>query len=105
MDVETHGGTPPDTAGRAGATLRLEGMADVRGVKRLRQAALAMLEGPGDVTVDASGVPHLDTAALQVLLALRATLVSQGRAMRFVRVADSVRTFLRHAGLEHTLLD
>jgi anti-anti-sigma factor len=99
MDAET---STPWAGGGAGteAVLRLDGMSDIRGVKRLHAAALAALSGTGDVVVDAGGVPHVDTAALQVLVGLRAAVEAKGRAIRFTGVSEGVQSFLKHAGLE-----
>jgi anti-anti-sigma factor len=90
--------------GASGVVLGLEGMSDVRNVKRLYRAAIDALHGAGDVTVDATGIPHLDTAALQVLIGLRTALARSGRGFRIIGVSDGVRAFLRHAGLETTVL-
>lgn len=93
-----------DRASAPGVVLGLEGMSDVQNVKRLYRSALDALHGAGDVTVDATGIAHLDTAVLQVLIGLRTALSRSGRGFRIIGVSDGVRAYLRHAGLETTVL-
>ncbi len=87
-----------------GVVLRLATMSDVRGARQLHRAALEALDGTGDVTVDATGAAHLDTAALQILIALRRALAERHRGMTTIGVSEGVHAFLRHAGLEQAVL-
>ncbi len=95
---------PPAPRAPSGAVLALAGMADVRTARQLHRAAREVLDAAGDVTVDVTGVAHLDAAALQILIALRRALAEHGRGMCCIGVSDGVRTMVRHAGLEKAVL-
>jgi len=55
-------------------------------------------------TVDASGVTQIDTAGLQLLLALLLSLHRAGRPWSWVGVSDAVRQTAQRLGLSDMLL-
>jgi len=57
-------------------------------------AALAADEGRREVAVDMSGVTDFDSAGLQLLLALRRSLLDAGRPMRLLSPSEAVRQVL-----------
>jgi anti-anti-sigma regulatory factor len=79
-------------------TVVLTGVEDVRGAAALRDAALGVVAAaPETCTVRLEGCEGLDTAALQVLLALHRAL--PGR-VRFVGLPPAVTETWRLAGLD-----
>ena len=60
------------------ARLQLAGLVGFAHAVDLRDRAVALASGGGDVVVDCAGVTHLDTGAVQVLLALRIAVEEQG---------------------------
>ncbi len=70
---------------------------------RLKEEALSALAGAGPVTLDLTRAEYLDGAAVQVLLALNAELVTRGRSLRVVAMAPSVEDTLRVVGLAGTI--
>jgi anti-anti-sigma factor len=74
--------------------LELEGAVPLVDARQFREAAKACLEGSADVSVNCLTLEYLDTAVLQVLLALRRELQGSGRTLRLYAVPDqSVRLF------------
>ncbi len=86
-----------------GAALTLSGNVTILVADQLVASAREAAEH-GDVTVDLSEVEHVDTAGLQVLLALRKTLHSRARRLVLRRVPEGVARFLAVSGLS-LLLD
>jgi anti-anti-sigma factor len=84
-------------------SLCLEGVVNVAQARRLKEQALLALAGAGPVTLDLSRAEYLDGAALQVLLALNATLAARKRSLRVVAMAPSVEDTLRSAGLARAI--
>ena len=81
-----------------GATLSLEGDVTILVADQLLAAAREAAEH-GDVTVDLEGVEHIDTAGLQVLLALRRTLHGSSRTLTLANVPERVQRFLAISAL------
>ena len=80
--------------------LTLSGVVGVAQARELADHARAVArEGGGDVVVSLRDVRALDTAAAQVLLALRRALVGQGRALCIVGVSPTVAERWQRAGL------
>lgn len=53
---------------------------------------------PRDLTVDLGGVDHLEGAALQILLAIRAEQNGRGRALRLTNASEQLRAWFEYAG-------
>ncbi len=85
--------------GDGGRHLHLEGRITVAQARRLREAALPLLEGAGPVTLHLDRAEYLDGAALQVLLALGDGLAARGRGLRVVSTPPSIDETLRAIGL------
>lgn len=70
----------------------------------LRQWAIEQLTTPSsdrpahDLVLDLSGVDHLDTSALQVLLAIRAEEQQRGACLQLVNPSESLRRWFDYAG-------
>jgi len=82
----------------------LQGAVDIFFAADLRQAALALLEGGEDVAVYCEKLERLDTATLQILLALKKELEPRGRKLRMVGLASEPARFVGLAGLTSHLL-
>jgi len=90
--------------GEAGWTLGLSGVADVFDTAVLHATALeAAANAPRGVVARVGSVESIDTAATQVLLALKLTLASDGRALTFEDIPAPVLEFWRVAGLTEAL--
>ncbi len=83
--------------------LVLTGAVGVADSRALREAALGALAVAGDVVVDLAATDAVDTAATQVLLALRAELVAGGRHFRLVDVPAPVTAGWRVLGVAEML--
>ncbi|MDJ0974655.1 MAG: STAS domain-containing protein [Planctomycetota bacterium] len=81
-----------------GAILTLEGDVTILVADELLTAAREAA-GHGNVTVDLGGVEHIDTAGLQVLLALRRTLTGSSRTLTLANVPERVQRFLAISAL------
>ena len=86
-----------------GTRLSLSGTVNIMLAEELLGAARRIAPG-GAVEVDLAEVEHLDTSALQVLLALREVVRGVGGTWAVVQVPEGVRRYLRLAGLEPVLL-
>jgi anti-anti-sigma factor len=74
---------------------------------RLRQDWLDRLTGEpgGPFTLDLGGVAEIDSAGVQLLLALRHSLRQQGRSLQLEQPAAAVQDALRTLGLNELLKD
>jgi len=75
-----------------------------RGLRRPRrraggERARGAAAGAGEVVVRAAGVHALDTAALQILIALRRALAAQGRTLRVDGAPAALVAQWQRAGL------
>jgi anti-anti-sigma factor len=70
----------------------------------LHESADALLQEQEDVVVSCEALSHLDTSALQILLALREELQTRGRSLRLAGISADVETLLRLAGVRSLLL-
>lgn len=86
-----------------GTRLSLGGTVNIMLAEELLGAARRIAPG-GAVEVDLAEAEHLDTSALQVLLALREAVRAAGGAWAVRQVPEGVRRYLRLAGLEAVLL-
>jgi anti-anti-sigma factor len=82
----------------------LEGAIDIFFAADLRQAALALLEDGEDLAVDCKKLDRLDTATLQVLLALKRELEQRGKKLRMAELGSEPARFVGLAGLTNHLL-
>ena len=78
--------------------LVLEEALDVTTAGQLVVRCRELAAGPGAVEVEAGAVERVDTAGLQVLLALAGTLRSQGRELRWGAVSTALIEAARLAG-------
>jgi anti-anti-sigma factor len=65
-----------------GALLRLSGELTIYDAAALKTALLALPAAEGDWSLDLAGVTDVDSAGIQLLLALRRTLAARGAALR-----------------------
>ncbi len=90
--------------GEAEWALGLSGAVDVFDAVALHATALeAAANAPSGVVARLGRVESIDTAATQVLLALKVTLALDGRALTFENIPDPVLQFWRVAGLTGAL--
>jgi anti-anti-sigma factor len=92
------GGFPIDQRGDRGH-LVLEGIVGAARAQALLAAARELADARRPVTIDLSGLRHVDCAGIQVLLALDETLRQQGQSLVLESVSESVSTTFRNAGL------
>lgn len=83
----------------APSVLRWTGDATIESVAGLRCDLLGAVTLGADVTVCLGDVTRIDTAALQLLVAARATLARAGRALRLGEMSDAVKDAVRLSGL------
>lgn len=57
-----------------------------------------------DLQIDASGITSIDSAGLQLLLALRASLRQRSLSMQLLQPSDALRGACAIYGLQHELL-
>jgi hypothetical protein len=81
-------------------TLKLGGACDVFDIATLYAEARAAAEAPCPVAVSLHAVEGLDTAATQVLLALRQALVSRGLEARFDGMPAAAAERWRQLGVD-----
>jgi len=80
----------------------LRGDVGIYCVDTLHELAEKMLQNQEDVEVFCEELTRLDASALQVILALRQDLQSQGRCLRLQGVSAEMKTLLQLAGVEHS---
>ena len=81
--------------------LTLSGACDVFDLAALHEAACAAADGaPGPLAVSFHAVQSVDTAATQVLLALRRALTGRGLEARFDGVPEAVAERWRQIGVD-----
>ena len=86
---------------QAAWTLKLGGACDVFDLAALHGAACAALDGaPGPLTVSFHAVDSVDTAATQILLALRHAFTRRGLEARFDGVPEGVAARWRQLGVD-----
>jgi anti-anti-sigma regulatory factor len=86
-----------DVDGRA--TIVLEGAVDIFFAADLRQAAVELLQKGEDVAICCDKLERLDTATLQVLLALKKELAQNGRTLHWGALAPGAGAVIGLAGL------
>jgi anti-anti-sigma regulatory factor len=83
--------------------LKLSGACDVFDLAALHGEACAAVDGaPGPLAVSFHAVQSVDTAATQVLLALRRAFTGRGLEVRFDGVPEPVAERWRQLGLDTT---
>ena len=93
-----------DSAQYEDGELRLIGRVGIRQIAELHQAATAALAAPGGVAILLDSTDHLDTAAIQVLLALRIELEARGRELRVTPPGTNLDAYLGLSGVRDALL-
>lgn len=83
--------------------LLLRGTVDLFLTGDLYQAALSLLERGEDASVCCENVGHLDTSALQILLALKRGLTKKVKLLQLSTPSDSLRKLLALTGLDDLL--
>jgi len=94
--VNSEGGRP--------LTLVLRGDLTIYQADRLYESAMALLQHEADLVVSLREVVQLDTAVLQILLALQRELRSRGRNIRWEGLSAGLRELLELAGVNDTLV-
>jgi anti-anti-sigma regulatory factor len=84
--------------------LFLEGAVDIFFAADLRQAALTLVENGEDVVVCCERLERLDTATLQILLALKKELQQKGRSLQVAELPAEPARAVGLAGLTGYLL-
>jgi anti-anti-sigma factor len=79
--------------------LHLRGEVTIYDAAFLRQAAMELIARGEEVEVCCARTTYLDTAALQVLLALKRELEARGLGLRLVQIPSAVLEVLRLVGL------
>ncbi|MCP5150004.1 MAG: STAS domain-containing protein [Ectothiorhodospiraceae bacterium] len=94
--MDTQGGT-------AVCDIVLSGPMLVANAAEIRGRLVAALEQPGDVRVDAGGVEAIDTAGLQLALALVGVCAHEGRVLEWTSVSETARTAAADLGVRDAL--
>jgi anti-anti-sigma factor len=79
--------------------LFLQGTVDIFSAQELYQVALQLLERGEDTAVCWGQADHMDTTALQILLALRKGLAEKGKSLQMQDASSAVTTLLPMTGL------
>lgn len=79
--------------------LILTGVIDIYLADDLRRRTLDLLKQARDVSIDLSGAESMDLCGMQVLLALRSDLESQGRKLVLSGASENVNRCFRMAGI------
>jgi anti-anti-sigma regulatory factor len=87
----------------AATAIVLEGSLDIAGVGQLRERLLQALSAKQNVTVDASHVERVDTAALQVLTAFFKDAVAQDMDIRWQEASQTFKDAAHLLGLHDAL--
>lgn len=95
-DVETDGVSAPQ--GPTHAVIEVEYSGDWLPAEKLKELALKALEEGSDLIFDLDHVNHLDTSALQILLASGFEQRTRGRQVELTHVSPDLRRWLGHAG-------
>ncbi|MBI4522676.1 MAG: STAS domain-containing protein [Deltaproteobacteria bacterium] len=82
-----------------GPILFLRGAIDIFLADELRQAAIDLQGREVDIHVCCQKADHLDTSAVQVLLALKKGLQAKGKAVKITRISSQVENLLKLVGL------
>jgi anti-anti-sigma factor len=91
--IERSEGKPP--------VLVLHGTVDIYCAGLLHELADTLLQEQEDVVVSCERLAHLDTSALQSLLALERGLQARGRSMRLTGVSAEIGSLLQLAGVKN----
>ena len=86
------------------ACLLLQGRIDAFVAGELHQAAQQLLDRSLNVTVVCEHVEHMDTSAVQILLALQSGLQHKGQRLRLTSASAQVQQLLDIAGVARLLL-
>ncbi|PWG64136.1 STAS domain-containing protein [Spiribacter halobius] len=87
----------------AEADITLESRVDVTLAAELRSTLDMALSGEGTLSVDAAAVEQVDTAGIQLLLALRQEAERRGRAFAWQAASPALQDTARRLGLEAQL--
>jgi phospholipid transport system transporter-binding protein len=85
------------------AAIVLEGSLDIAGAEQLRERLLQALSAKQNVTVDATNVERVDTAALQVLTAFFKDAVAQNMDIQWQDTSQTFNDAARLLGLHDAL--
>jgi anti-anti-sigma regulatory factor len=96
--VKRVAGAPAEPSPRK-IVVQAERSGDWMPVDELRAAALAALEAGDDVSLHLDGIDHLDSSALQILLAFDADQKKQGRHLELANASPHLRQWFEYAGV------
>jgi ABC-type transporter Mla MlaB component len=91
----------PDT--RAEATLQLDANLEIKDVEDAHRRLLAAFAGVSAVRVDVSRIAAIDTAGIQLLLAVQGECVNRGAAIEFCGESPAVNHALSVLGIPDAL--
>lgn len=80
----------------------LSGEWTIHAIAQQRDAVLPLLDG-GASEFDVAGITDMDSAGLQLLLAMQRSVAQTGHELRLVRPSSAVQSILRDYGLDATL--
>ena len=83
----------------SGCVLLLRGSSGLELASKLHGAALEVMPGARNVTVDLSKIAHLDGCVLQVLLAFRSALEKASASLGLKGVTADFHKYLEYAGV------
>ncbi len=84
------------------AAIQLPSSLTIRGVRELKKQLASSLTG-GDLGLDAAAVNEVDTAGVQLLLAIRRHVVAQGGTVTWSGASELLRGAVRALGLSQEL--
>ncbi len=101
------GGTPADGAANGGGAtesiLYLDATLEIGQVEEARRQLLELLDGASTAAVDVSRLSSVDTAGIQVLIALRLEAAQRGTPLEFRGKSAALNGALALLGLENAL--
>ena len=93
----------PETATLEDPVLYLGASLDIKNIEQAAASLMARLAGPGTLTIDLSRVSNVDTAGVQLLLALRNETPGQGMNIEFRGQSAALTLALASLGLQGQL--
>ncbi len=94
------------TAGQEACRIHLESRLEIRDVAAVYALFLAAFDRTGEIIVDVASLEAIDTAGMQLLLALRREAANRGVVVQFAGHSSALSESLAAVGLtEHVLRD
>ena len=87
-------------AGNPDNSVLLPSQLTIRQIEQVYRQCDNALKGAGTLRIDASAVSKVDTAGMQLLIALKTEMDSQHSAIEWLAINDELRNVARFMGLQ-----